>query len=437
MGWELIAIAGAEPRIHRLPDAGTVVIGRGGAVDVVIDHPSISRRHALVHLEPSQAFLEDVGSANGSRIVSVVAGDAPTAQTLARNLDPGVRVALEPTSSVQLGSVVVLVRRRTEKALDDASVVAVSPAMKRVFDATARVAQAPLSVLLVGETGVGKDVVARAIHAASKRREGPFVAINCAALPEHLVESELFGHEKGAFTGAVQRKTGLLEAANGGTVFFDEIGELPLAQQSKLLRAVETRTVMRVGALEPRPVDVRFIAATNRDPQKDVEEGKLRQDLYFRLSGMPISIPPLRERPEDVVPLVELFAKAASKSLGRKTPRFAESAIAVLRGHSFPGNVRELRNVVERAVTFAEGVVEAKHLFLDATVVPSPKETGPKEMGKKASREGERERIVEALAACGGNQTRAAALLGISRRTLVSRLADFGIARPRARADED
>lgn len=431
MGWELIAIAGAEPRVHRLPDEGTVVIGRGGTADVTIDHPSISRRHALVHLEPARAFVEDAGSANGSRVVHVVASKGPTAQTVARNLDPGTRIALEPTSSVHLGSVVVLVRR-TEEVHDDAAVVVVSPAMKRVFDATARVAQAPLSVLLVGETGVGKDVVARAIHAASKRREGPFVAINCAALPEHLVESELFGHEKGAFTGAVQRKTGLLEAADGGTVFFDEIGELPLAQQSKLLRAVETRTVLRVGALEPQAVDVRFIAATNRDPQKDVEEGKLRQDLYFRLSGMPISIPPLRERPEDVVPLIDLFAKRVSKSLGRNPPRFAESALAVLRRHPFPGNVRELRNLVERAVTFAEDVVEERHLLLDAAVVASPRD--PK---KGSSREGERERIVEALAACGGNQTRAAALLGISRRTLVSRLGELGIARPRARVDEE
>jgi transcriptional regulator with PAS, ATPase and Fis domain len=314
--------------------------------------------------------------------------------------------------------------------------IVASPAMKRVLELLNRIALAPISVLLVGETGVGKDVFARAIHAASPRRSGPYTAINCAALAEHLIESELFGHEKGAFTGAAAAKPGLIEASTNGTAFLDEIGELPLAQQGKLLRVLEAGEVQRVGALKPRPVDVRFVAATNRDLAADSERGTFRRDLYFRLNGMTLAIPPLRERREDIEPLARYFGERAAAALKREPPKLTPGALQVLATYRFPGNVRELRNVIERAVALSpDGVITVDHLILEAasgsmhasvpTFAAGPALADPK-------REAERQRILEALAQCAGNQTRAAEVLGISRRTLVTRLAEYGIVRPHA-----
>ncbi len=444
-GWELVAIVDGKPTVHPLPSCGAVVIGRGGGSEIDIEHASVSRRHARLAITADEVTIEDLGSANGSRIVTVIADAQRTAQTKVERLERGEPLAVLPTASVHLGSVVVLVRRAVapapaESALTDAAplvpdMVAESPAMKRVLELVERIAQAPLSVLLVGETGVGKDVVARALHAASPRRNGPFVAINCAALAEHLVESELFGHERGAFTGANATKVGLLEAASGGTAFLDEIGELPMAQQSKLLRALEAREVLRVGALRPRPIDVRFVAATNKDPAREsAEGGNFRRDLYFRLSGMTVTIPPLRARPEDVEPLATLFAKSAAKAVGRPVPALHEDALAKLRAYPFPGNVRELRNVIERAVALASDVVHVEHLGLDEALSSLPAAAPPP--APLDERAAERQRILDALAQCAGHQTRAAGLLGISRRTLVSRLTEFGIARPlRSRED--
>jgi two-component system, NtrC family, response regulator AtoC len=220
-------------------------------------------------------------------------------------------MAVPASAAIHLGSVVLLLGPqrivRTEPALSPNGAIVASPAMKRVVELLERIALAPISVLLVGETGVGKDVFARAIHAASPRTSGPYTAINCAALPDHLVESELFGHEKGAFTGAGQAKLGLIEASTNGTAFLDEIGELPLSQQGALLRVLEGGEVLRVGALKPRPIDVRFVAATNRDLKADSERGTFRRDLYFRLNPMTLAIPPLRERREDVHPLARLW----------------------------------------------------------------------------------------------------------------------------------
>ena len=432
MGWVLVAIHGVEPRMLTLPASGSVVLGREAPADLLVDAPSISRRHVAFHVEGEDVFVEDLGSANGSRTVTVVADAARTAQSVDRRLEPNVRTKLEPGVSLHLGNVILVLRKVSEEIATEGDVIARSPAMKKIMELVGRIAPAPLSVLIVGETGVGKDVVARAIHRASSRKDGPFVAINCAALPDQLVESELFGHEKGSFTGALAQKVGLLEAANGGTCFLDEVGELPMAQQSKLLRALEAREVQRVGALKARPIDVRFVAATNRDPARDAEGGKFRQDLYFRLNGMTVAIPPLRERPEDLEPLASAFAQRAAKEMGRPAPRFDEGALAALRAHPFPGNVRELRNVIDRAVALAGSIVSTDHLFLDAArpaSVPPPAPAGP--------RDAERQRILDALAQCGGNQTRAAQLLGISRRTLVTRLGEYGIARPHARSQSD
>jgi transcriptional regulator with PAS, ATPase and Fis domain len=213
--------------------------------------------------------------------------------------------------------------------------------MLNLYDRVQRIAASSINVLILGETGVGKEVVAEAIHRASGRRShGPLVRINCAALPEALVESELFGHQQGAFTGAVRDKVGLLEAADKGTVFLDEVGELPLPVQAKLLRVIESREITRVGGLKGQPVDVRFVAATNRDLQRDAQHGLFREDLYFRLNGVTVSVPPLRTRPLEIEPLAAAFAAGIAKELERPLPRLAEAARQRLLQHSWPGNIR-------------------------------------------------------------------------------------------------
>ncbi len=432
---ELVAIIEGRSTVHRLPARGTVVLGRGrgGKVDVVLDHASVSRRHACLHLSPSgeQVVVEDLGSANGTRVVTTRLDAQTTAQTVDQRLEPNVRTPIARTAAIHLGSVIVLVRHVSEEetapAVPDGMVIA-SPAMKKLFELVDRIAVSPLSILLVGETGAGKDVVARAIHQRSPRSTGPFVAVNCAALPEQLIEAELFGHDRGAFTGATIAKPGLLETASTGTAFLDEIGELPFAQQGKLLRVLEAGEVQRIGALKPRPIDVRFVAATNRELAREIDAGSFRRDLFFRLAGMTLSIPPLRERREDILPLARHFAARAAKAIGRPSPEISSEALETLERHTFPGNVRELRNVIERAVALAgESPIGTEHLHLEpassSTIAAAPDTTDP-------GRKDERQRIIDALAQCAGNQTRAAEVLGISRRTLVNRLGEYGLARP-------
>jgi DNA-binding NtrC family response regulator len=254
-------------------------------------------------------------------------------------------------------------------------VVAHEPSMLALLDQMARVAKSPISVLLLGETGVGKEVLAEEIHGLSGR-SGRFVPINCGALPETLLESELFGHEKGSFTGAMKRKEGLFEAAEGGTIFLDEVGELPLSTQVKLLRVLEDRKVLPVGGRAPQPVDVRFVAATNRDVEAEVEAGRFRSDLYYRLNGTTLTVPPLRERPADVEPLVERFIHSACRAAQRATvPRASAETLDVLRTYHWPGNIRELRNVVERAVVLADGdTIQPAHLppKMTSAKLPNP-----------------------------------------------------------------
>ncbi len=296
------------------------------------------------------------------------------------------------------------------------------PVMRRLFDLAERAAAGSINVLVLGETGVGKEILARTVHRLSPRADKPFVCVDCAALSEALLESELFGHERGAFTGAAQAKNGLLETAPGGTVFLDEVGDLPLRLQAKLLRVIETRELLRVGGVKPRRIDVRFIAATNRDLEADVAAGSYRRDLYFRLNGMTLAIPPLRDRPADIEPLCRAFLAQICRSSGRrKPPALTPEALAVLRGHPWPGNVRELRNAIERALLLAAGAaIGPEHLSIASA--------GP----GSAS---EQERVVAALAACGGNQSRAARRLGISRKALIARLDAYGVVRPRKDRD--
>jgi transcriptional regulator with GAF, ATPase, and Fis domain len=306
----------------------------------------------------------------------------------------------------------------------------------------ARVAAGSISVLLLGETGTGKGVLARQLHELSPRREQRFLRLDCAALAETLLASELFGHEKGAFTGAVAAKPGLLEAASGGSVFLDEVGELPASIQVRLLGVLEAREVLRVGGLAPRPVDVRFIAATNRDLAADVAAGRFRQDLYYRLAGATLILPPLRDRPAEIEALARAFLGEAAAAMAAP-PALSPEALRALVDRSWPGNVRELRNVVERAVLLAgAGPITTEHLPMDrlragaspAAAPPAPAPVpAPSAAPAPASGDPDRRRILDALAACAGNQTRAARMLGMSRGTLIARLSAYGIARPRRR----
>jgi transcriptional regulator with PAS, ATPase and Fis domain len=316
-------------------------------------------------------------------------------------------------------------------------------AMQQLHRIVGRVAVGTISVLLLGETGVGKEVMARTIHERSPRAHQPFVSLNCAALSEQLLESELFGHEKGAFTGAERAKPGLLETAEGGTIFLDEIGEMPMALQAKLLRVLEERVVMRVGSLKPRPIDARFIAATNRDLETQIAAGEFRKDLYFRLNGISLVIPPLRERRGEILALASSFIAAATKQAQRDTePKLSATASALLVAHEWPGNIRELRNTIERAVLLADDVIEPEQLALaPPTAAPAPS-AAPASPASPASPAAtglhgelgdlERQRILEALERCGGNQSKAAIALGISRGTLAARLKAYGVRKPRS-----
>jgi transcriptional regulator with PAS, ATPase and Fis domain len=305
------------------------------------------------------------------------------------------------------------------------------------------VAKTEMSVLLLGETGSGKGYAAEQIHRKSKRAAGPWLHLNCAALPAHLLEAELFGYERGAFTGANQAKEGLLEAAAGGTVFLDEVGELPLPVQAKLLIALEHRAVMRLGALKARPIDVRFIAATNAAIDEARGSETFRRDLYYRLAGMPITVPPLRARKAEIPALVAKFLSEGSQRLNRAEPVLTKDALARLTNYAWPGNIRELGMVIERALLWAGDTLEAHHLNIGLGSEPTPEPPAPRADAPTTSpsalerplqddlREVEKKRILAALDQCSGNQSRAASMLGIARGTLISRMNEFGLPRPR------
>jgi two-component system NtrC family response regulator len=324
----------------------------------------------------------------------------------------------------------LLERRRLEDALARASgadadhgIVGGSPEIRAVRERIDLVADLPATVLITGETGTGKELVARAVHARGGRRDAPFVAVNCAAVPENLLESELFGFERGAFTGAARSKPGKLELAEGGTLLLDEIGDMPMSLQGKLLRVIEDRLVERLGGTSARRVDVRFLAATNRDLERRVREGSFRDDLYHRLNLFPIALPPLRERRDDI-PLLAHHLLGKLALAYRKEIREIEPAVveALLR-HDWPGNVRELRHVLEGAVIVCQGPV-----LLRSQLPPRPAWSG-RPAGESPSRleELERKALVEALERCGGNQSAAARELSISRNQLRYKLKKHGL----------
>ncbi len=331
-------------------------------------------------------------------------------------------------------------RYRLPEALDDARIVARDPASRNLFALAARVAQTDTTVLLTGESGVGKEVLARYIHNHSARRQGPFVAINCAAIPDSLLEATLFGYEKGAFTGAQQAQAGKFEQAQNGTLLLDEVTEMPLGLQAKLLRVLQEREVERVGGKKPVSLDIRIIATSNRDMAEAVAKGVLREDVYYRLNVFPLLIPALRQRPDDIVPLARHFLAEHGGRAGRAGLSFSPAAEAALGRHAWPGNVRELENVMQRAVIFAAGdIVEASALLLspppsqarreaDASIMPPAASEAPaKSEAQKTDnlRELEREHILETLAAVGGSRKLAGERLGMSERTLRHKLKQY------------
>jgi two-component system, NtrC family, response regulator AtoC len=439
--------------VFPLPETGTVRFGRGPSNDVRIDDPSVSRFHFALHVADS-ITVEDLGSSNGT---SVFRGELDAVQEDPTHRDEGdarliagERRTLLPGDFIRAGVALIVVqaplaeaaqRRASSHPPGDAGrLVLLDPAMRAAYDIAIRAAQSGLSVLISGETGAGKEVFAETIHQRSSRRDKPLLRLNCAALPESLLESELFGHERGAFTGATGVKVGLLESTDNGTIFLDEIGEMPLSTQAKLLRVLEEKKILRIGATKPRPIDVRFIWATNRDLRLEARLGRFRQDLYYRIAGVEFSIPPLRKRPSEIEPLARLFLGGACRRAGLAVPELTDEAIEALKAYSWPGNVRELRNVMERAPFLcAHGRILAEHIPRDEPqdhelFSADDQETTEVFMPSRPQRadaEAERARIARALEQCAGNQTRAAQLLGISRRTLINHLDRLDMPRPK------
>ena len=378
------------------------------------------------------AVLQEARKKNPEVIVILMTAHA-SVETAVEAMKAGAADYL--TKPFSLDELTLLVKRQLEsrrlvarvEALEDdlaryvaREMIGESAAIRDVVRMIGKVARTDASVLITGESGTGKELVARAVHAAGRRNQGPFVAINCAALPEALLESELFGHEKGAFTGAVQRKRGRFEVADGGSIFLDEVGDIAPAIQAKLLRALEEHSFPRVGGTVPISIDVRMIAATNRDLLADMKEGRFREDLFFRLNVFPIHVPPLRERGDDILLL-------ADHILARLQPRIhlTEAARLALRRYGWPGNVRELRNVLERAVILADDArIDVEHLHLlpwEGDEAEEPITTGE---GIAAV---EKQMILKAIEDAGGNKTEAARLLRITRRMLYSRMKKHGI----------
>ncbi|MEZ5401110.1 MAG: sigma-54 dependent transcriptional regulator [Bryobacteraceae bacterium] len=311
---------------------------------------------------------------------------------------------------------------------DVGNIVASSAAMREALEMVRRVAPTKATVLLVGESGVGKDLIARAIHYHSPRHDKQFVKINCTAIPENLMESELFGYEKGAFTGASASKPGKFEQADGGTIFLDEIGDVPVSLQVKLLRVLQDREFERLGSNKTRQVDVRVIAATNADLKKALADGSFREDLYYRLNVMPIAIKPLRERREDIPGLVRLFLDAATQEHGLQVDSLSDEAMKLLVSHNWPGNVRQLQNVIERSVLLCEGArLEAADIRLDSTLAPKPLDGEFFPPAGMTLDEFEQAILREALRRAGGNKSQAARMLGLTRNALRYRLTQMGI----------
>jgi transcriptional regulator with GAF, ATPase, and Fis domain len=448
----LVVLSVGAPFGTTLDEGVPLDIGRDAGLS--IEHESVSRRHARIEWDGPNPVVRDLESTNGTKVDG-------------RRLVSGERAPIAIGSTLLLGRIAVLVQpvkvvrdlvmgRAGAKQTSDelpGGVIARDPKMRELYGLVQVIAPSDLPILVLGETGCGKEVLASAIHRLSARAEKACLALSCASLPENLLESELFGYERGAFTGAQQAKAGLFEAADGGTLFLDEIGETTLPTQAKLLRILETGELLRLGSLKPRTVDVRIVAATNRNLEARVAEGAFRSDLYYRLAGMVLTIPALRERPGDIEALAKHFVVHFAAKAGRPPAAIGPRALAALEAHGWPGNARELRNVIQRASVLAgtSPTIEPEHLALGSSPLdharrvgqrvsvpasaPTPSAPAVPSSGdlRKTVDQFERDRIVEALKQCDGNQTKAAELLGVARRTLVAKIEQHGIDRPRKR----
>lgn len=415
----LVCRIGDAVTVLEMAEGEEIVIGRDLDARVAIDDSQVSRRHAKIARRAGTLVVVDLDSRNGTLVGGVMLRSAE------RALASGDVVRVGPADIV-----VATVRGPTPAAgamsaqNQAEDVVVADSEVEKIYQLARKVGRSTSTVLILGETGVGKDVLAQRIHAWSNRSQAAFLRVNCGAVPEALFESELFGYEKGAFTGAEKRKAGYFEAAHGGTLLLDEVGELPLASQVKLLGALETKTITRVGGTEPLAIDARIICATHRDLARDVEQGHFRADLFYRVSSFVLRLPPLRERRAEVIALAHSFARTLAVAAGDAPPALSKPVAELLQRHPWPGNIRELRNVIEHAMVLAEGApaLLPEHLP-DHVRQARPRSVAGDKGIKEELADVERQRIQETLAACGGNQTRAAKELGLSRRALVYKLA--------------
>jgi DNA-binding NtrC family response regulator len=417
---KLVAISGRDLQKTFATEGKEVTIGSQGDNLCVLNDPTVSRHHAIIEETGRGYVLRDLGSTNGTYLNGILIKEA----------------YLEYGSMIGLGNTrlqFVPLEERIEIPPSEenyfGTVFAISIEMKRIFTMLKKISPSDITVTIEGETGTGKELVARAIHSHSQRAKGPFVVIDCGSISQNLIESELFGHEKGAFTGATQTRRGAFEVANGGTIFIDEIGELAMEMQPKLLRVLEQREVRRVGGNEVFKVNVRVIAATNKDLASEVQKGRFREDLFYRISVVRIHLPPLREKGEDIPLLAQQFARELSTEYrGTGDVTVSAEALEVLRHHYWPGNVRELRNVITRAMAMGSG----KSLQLRDFIIPFPSEGKPRvpsldSLVGRTLEEIEKAAIMKTLKAQGGNKSAAARVLGIAYSTLYEKIKKYGL----------
>ncbi|MBI2894866.1 MAG: sigma 54-interacting transcriptional regulator [Deltaproteobacteria bacterium] len=413
----------------RLPETGEVVAGRAEDASLSLASASVSRRHARFEARGDGTWVSDLGSHNGTLING-------------KRIEGEVR--LQDGDIVCLGEVTLAHHARAlrprelpEESLPvevlpvgDRELVIADATMARIYALVRRLAAAGLPVLVCGETGSGKDLAAAAIHHWSPRASHPLVALNCAALQDNLVESELFGFARGAFTGAVNAKPGLFETATGGTLFLDEVGELSPATQAKLLRALETKKVARLGEVQEREVDIRIVAATNRDLEEEVGKGRFRADLFYRLGAATVWLPPLRDRPRELRVLADRFLEAACTRAGRELLRLSEPALRILAGYPWPGNARELKNAMDYLAATVTGAMALEAHLPERLLRGVAKSTeGAVEPVEDELRRIERKRMAEALESCGKSPARAARLIKMPLRTFYTKAKQYGLGR--------